>query len=407
MELIELIQKIKRENFKLDDNLLNDFYRSYLKVFEHCSEAPAKFILTVLIAALGSAVSINRWIMWGLKKMYANMWVMILGRSTRSRKSSSLGIGLFPVQKICEMQPDLQYLLPSSVSMAALVEILQVVKQGIIEHSEIATLLEILKKGFNGDMKSLLTSFFDVPRQYRLSYITKEDTILEQPIFSLATATTPVWLKENLKKSDSTSGFLGRFIMAIQNEKERCIPIPQSPDPAKVDAIITNFKKIYALKPTEITLGNGFKHIYTEFYREADEFIKKIPFDNGLNSLLSRLQTDYFLKFTILECVLANKTEAGSDEAKRAKHLVAYYMTQAIQTIKNISPDPQMRYEQKVLELIRANKKGVNRTELHKLFNNNISASKLNSVLSTLIRAEQIEEFRLATNGKKIYRLVS
>lgn len=407
MTLKEMIDSIKRHEFRIDKNRINPFYVSYLDVFQSCSEAPGKFIITVIFTALGSAISSNRWIQWGTKQMFANFWVLILGESTRSRKSTSLNIGLYPVKKIAEQNPDRHLILPSRSSMAALLEALKTEKQGVIEHSEIATFLELLKKGFNVDMKSLLTTFFDVPASYKANFITKEDMILEKPIFSLATASTPVWLKENLKKGDATSGFLGRFIMAIQREKDRCIPIPQQPDQTRVQAIIDNFKSIYALKPAEITLGPGFKSVYSEFYHECDKFIKELPYDNGLNSLLSRLQTDYFLKFTILECVLSNKTEAGAEEAKRAKYLVAYYMTQAILTIKNITPNSQMVLEKKVLDFIRSSKEGVTRTDLHNLFNHNYTAAKLNFILSSLIKAELIEEVKVGGKGKRVYRLTS
>ncbi len=388
-----MINKIIDNKLDLDHNELNDFYRCYIDTFNNCSEASAKFILTVLFASIGSAISLSRWIVWGTKRMFANFWVIILGESTRSRKTTSLDIGLKMVKKRNDDIQGRNFLLPSRSSMSSLLEILEYEKYGVIEHSELATFLELLKKGFNCDMKSLLTSFFDVPESYKVNFITKDDTNLEYPIFSIATASTPVWLKHNLHKGDATSGFLARFLFAFQNRKTRSIPIPKKPDANKIELLYKVFVKLYELEPEEIIFDEKFETVYSEFYHESDKLIEELSVDNAMKSIFSRLQTDYFLKFTILECVLAGKTTASKDEALRAKYLVAFYMAQAMATIKNISPDEQMELETKLLKFIR-NKKEVTSTEIHRHFNNHLSAQKINSVLGSLIKAGLIVKDR-------------
>ncbi len=386
---------------------MNDYYRSYINTFDKSSEAPAKFILTVLFASIGSAVSLSRWIVWGTKRMFANFWVIILGESTQSRKTTSLDIGLMMVKKRNKEFPDRNFLLPSRSSMSSLIEILGIEKFGVIEHSELATFLELLKKGFNCDMKSLLTSFFDVPESYKVNFITKDDTNLEYPIFSIATASTPVWLKNNLHKGDATSGFLARFLFAFQNKKTRSIPIPIQPDAKKIEILYEVFSKLYELKPEEIKLDEGFQAIYTEFYRESDKLIDELQVDNALKSIFSRLQTDYFLKFTILECVLADKTTASKDEALRVKYLVAFYMAQAIATIKNITPDQQMELETKILKFIKL-KKEVTRTELYRYFHNKLSVQKLNPALGSLLKADLIIAVKsTGSRSTQIFKLSS
>ena len=153
MKLSNMISKIISSELKVDFTELNDFYCQYIETFANSSEAPAKFILTVLFASLGSAISLSRWISWGTKKMFPNFWVIILGESTRSRKTTSLDIGLMNVKRRNIDSPDRNFMLPSRSSLASLMEILEIEKNGVIEHSEVATFLELLKKGFNCDMK--------------------------------------------------------------------------------------------------------------------------------------------------------------------------------------------------------------------------------------------------------------
>jgi hypothetical protein len=387
--LKELIQLHELNGLKLKYSELNSFYRNYMESFAPCSEAPSKFILTVLFSALGSSISLSRWITWGTKKIYPNFWTIIIGESTRARKTTALHNGLYFIKKRNEEDPERNFLLPSHSSMASLLDVLEYEKNGIIEHSEIATFLEVLKKGYNGDMKSLLTTLFDVPVSYKRQYVSKENANIEYPIFSLATATTPIWLKENLKHGDATSGFLARFLFAIQMEKTLSIPIPKNPDSARIEEINQFFLKVYALSPHEITFDSEFEEIYSAFYHECDDIINGLDNDIGLNSIIARIQTDYFLKFVILECVIAGKTTASAIEAERAVYLAAFYITQAKAVIHFITPSKAMMNERKILEYIK--KEGsATRTDLHRFFHNNLSASELNSLLTALKNCDLI-----------------
>ena len=291
--------------------------------------------------------------------------------------------------------------------MASLLDILAIENQGVIEHSELATFLQLLQKGFNNDMKSTITSLFDVPQTYKTNFITKDNKILKYPIFSIATASTLAWLKKNIKKEDSLSGFSARFIYAVQTKKTKVVPIPIPPDKEMIKSLYDVFKKIQQLKPEEIILDKEFKKVYTDFYIESEKLIDELPFDDGLKSIYSRLQTDYFLKFTILECVLTGKKIASRGEAVRALYLVAFYMAQATVTIQSISHSEEVILENKILKYIRE-QGPVTRTDIHRFFKNNLSAKKLNTILSTLIKAEQIiSEKSKERNNANVFRLNS
>jgi len=407
MKLINMINEIIENDLKFDKKKLNKFYCFYIDTFSRTSEAPAKFILTVLFAALGSAISLSRWIVWSTKKIFPNFWIQIIGESTRSRKSTSLDIGLYFIKKMNQKFHKRNFLLPSRTSISSLMDVLEFEANGVIEHSELATFLELLKKGFNCDMKSLLTSFFDVPPLYKISFKTVADKILKYPIFSIATASTPAWLKHNLKKGDASSGFLARFLFAFQNKKTKSIAIPEQADENDLVKIENVFQYIYDLKPECIIVDNDFKQVYTEFYYESDKFIEELPVENGLKSIFSRLQTDYFLKFAILETVLNDKTVASRDEALNAKYLVAFYMVQALATIKKISPSEDSILEDSILGFIKE-KGSVTKTDIYRYFKNNISAKKLNPILNNLLNAEQIVKEKSVEHKKTtVFRMNS
>lgn len=380
----------------LDRMGLNWFYRLYLEAFEGTTDAPMEFIFTTLLASLGAALANSAWMTWGNRKIYPNVWTMLVGSSTLVRKSTSLNTGLHFNLLFDNESPDRHYRLPDDGSLAAFLEVLAIEKKGVLRHSEVATLLNIMSKGYNVSMKALFTDFFDVLGAYKIRLKGEENVCVEQPIFSMATATTPVWLKKNLTMEDWTSGFGARFLYCYKDRKDISIPIPRPPDAKNIAELKQFFASLYALPPREITFDDSYKSAYTGFYNEIEALYKTPLVEDATKSLIGRLQTDYFLKLTMFECVLGNKTVATGEEARRVIDQIWFYIAQA-HTITGVVLKPERtRQEDKVLEYLRV-KGHATKTDLYNLFSRNIQSGGLNAIIKTLTDAMLI---RKAEGGK-------
>lgn len=368
----------------LDKIELNRFYRFYLEAFEKTTDAPMEFIFTTLLASLGAALANSVWMTWGNRKIYPNVWIMLVGSSTLVRKSTSLNTGLHFNLLFDAENPDRHFRLPDDGSLAAFLEVLANEKKGVLRHSEVATLLNIMSKGYNVSMKALFTDFFDVPGTYKIHLKGEKNMYVDQPIFSMATATTPVWLKKNLTMEDWTSGFGARFLYCYKDRKDISIPIPRPPDAKKIAELKEVFAVMYELRPREITFDESFERVYTEFYNEIETLYKTPLVDDATKSLIGRLQTDYFLKLTMFECVLGGKSVATEPEARRVIDLIWFFIAQA-HTITGVVLKPERtRQEEKVLEYLRINDHAT-KTDLYNLFSRNIQSSALNAILKTLM----------------------
>ncbi|MDD2297912.1 MAG: DUF3987 domain-containing protein, partial [Sphaerochaetaceae bacterium] len=336
-----------------------------------------------LLSSLGAAISTSRWIKWGTRNIYPNIWVMLVGSSTLVRKTTSLNTGLYFNLLFDSEHPDRNYKLPEDGSLAALLGVLGREKQGVLRHSEVATLLTMMSKGYNVNMKSTFTDFFDVPPTYKIQLKGEGDILLERPIFSMATATTPLWLKKNLSYGDLESGFPARFLYCFKDKKDISIAIPKTPEETMMREYNQVFAALYSLKPREITLSPSYEEKYTSFYNEIESLYENPLLDDGTKSLIGRLQTDYFIKLTILECVLTNTLEATAVEAERVCYLLRFYIAQANTIMRIILKTERTKHEDKVLEFLRIKGKA-GQTDLYHLFSNNIHASDLKSTMKTL-----------------------
>lgn len=372
-----------------DRNRLNAFFQRYLSIFEPTTDAPLEFMLTALLAALGGMISLNRWIEWGTKRIYPNIWAILVAPSTHQRKSTALNIGLYFNRLLEEESGDRNLVLPNDGSIAALLPLLQEEKQGVMQHSELASLLENMGKGFNNNMKSLMTNFFDVPAVHNVSLIKDGELRLEKPIFSLATATTLSWFRKKTTESDLESGFLARFLYCYRDRKDRSIPVPLPPDPAECEKMLDAFRKILRLAPSKITYDAGFERVFCECYADIDRLYQDPLIDEGTKALVGRLQTDYFLKLSILECVLNNTMVANEEIAWRARYLVNYYLGQAREVMAAIQKTKRSVNEEKVLHYL-AGKGEATMTDLHNLFNRNLHADNLKTILKSLMDANLV-----------------
>jgi len=400
--LREKIIDIMNKEMELAISQLHPFYQKYLEIFRNSSEAPLEYILTALLTAIGSAVSLNRYIKLGTHQIFPNFWVLLLGSSTQMRKSTALKNGTSPLSHFQTMHTNRDYILPVRTSVQALLDSLKHEKNGIIMQDEIATFLATLGQGYNADMKSLVTSCFDVPEQLKTDFLGAGKTVIKQPIFSIASASTPQWLKTNLKQNDVTSGFLARFLFCYQKENSRVIPFPSQPDSNKLKLIYDRFEKFYALQPAEMSFDAEFRQLYEDFYKESRQLINNIRTENGLKAVFSRLQTDYFFKFAILEGVLSGRLILTRDDAERAIYLCTFFMAEATKVIQIIDQTKQTSLEKRVLKII-GSSPGVTKTQIHKEFSNHLPAKKLNNVISHLLKAERIAAItKQGKNGRSL-----
>jgi len=393
-----------RRKFKLDIDKLNPFFRNFCNRYSKVTEAPPEFILTSLLPSLGAAIGLNRWIQWGGKKIYPNVWSMIIGPSTRVRKSTALDIALSANEALDFKFPGRSFLLPADGSMAAFLDALGEEKHGVLKHSEIATLFENMDKGYNSNMKSLFTGFFDVPSAYKVRLKKDGVKVINDPIFSIATATTLAWLHKNITSEDMFSGFIARFLMCYQDKKGTPIPIPMQLDTETQSKIFQKYEHLINLKPQEIDITGEFNEYYSKFYLEMEEMLDDPLLDERTKSLLARLQTDYFAKQTIIDCTLMGVTEAKAETAQRVQYLISFFAAQAKMVMENLRKTDVAKNEEKVL-LFLEKVGNASSTELHRLFGNNLKSNQLNSIMRTLEDAGEV--FSKKDGRVTIYQLLS
>jgi hypothetical protein len=186
---------------------VKSFIESYVDYASDLTDAPEIYHqvlgLNLLSLAVGrSPISITP------NQLYPNMWVVLIGLSGVSRKSSAMKLAnsILPEQK----KP-----LPNDFSPESLQQALSEQPQGLIWKEEIGGFLEnIKKKDYMSGTADLLCQLFDCPASYnrRLRSI---NFSLKNVCFNIVGATTPSRFMATVKLSDYESGFAARLLPVV------------------------------------------------------------------------------------------------------------------------------------------------------------------------------------------------
>lgn len=183
------------------------FIESYMEYAANLTDAPEiyhKFLgLNLLSLAVGrTPISITP------KELYPNAWVILIGLSGVTRKSSAMNLAL-------SVLPDDNKSLPNEFSPEALQQALSEQSQGLIWKEEIGGFLESIKKrDYMGGMADLLCQLFDCPETFNRR-LRKEDFKLNDVCFNIIAATTPSRFLDTVQSSDFNSGFQSRFLIVV------------------------------------------------------------------------------------------------------------------------------------------------------------------------------------------------
>jgi hypothetical protein len=227
--------------------LQDSVFKRMLFYLNDISMSPLEFLLTSLLTAMSGAVGKN--VYWKFSEsfnLYLNLWAVIVGASTISKKSSAIQMALHDCFRIDKNfrefyqeekkkyealskeekekteKPQREFLiLPNDVTIESLSEILSHSKRGIMFHSEFGGFLAQLQRSYSQDSKMILTDLFDTPPIKEISRATKENTFIERPYFSMLGGSTIEWIKENSSKEDLRTGFFARMLFSIRNTNEK------------------------------------------------------------------------------------------------------------------------------------------------------------------------------------------
>lgn len=279
-----------------------DFISEYIAYALACTDAPVSFHLIIVFLLLSAVVGRKIVVRFSHGNVYPNLWIILLGPSSISRKTTAINIG----KRV--LPPNLHYLAEES-SPEGLISSLDLNGIGVLIRDEIGGFLQNLTRQYMKGFKEFLNNLFDCPDKYQRTLRNKEYNI-ENACVSILGATTKSRLLRNMNEDDLLSGFFARFIYILPSlENRKWKPVAHKKEEINVKESMLKFKlqelqEFFSKQkePIILELDEDALKRYNDWLKEWEDRLMKEENVDAMSSIYSRLST-YAVKFAILQHV--------------------------------------------------------------------------------------------------------
>jgi len=265
-----------------------DLYQRYAEeVTDACPDYHNFMGFVTLASVIGNRVFMP----WGDTNLFPNLWVILVGKSTWDRKTTSINIS----KRLLFRFNNGRLIYPNEFSYEKLVIKLADSPAGCFYFSEVKTFAGLLSRDYMLGARGLLADLYDGPDFYTRELSGREYKI-ERPAFSIAAATTTTWLIENLKPDDIEAGFLPRFLIVPAGRRIQDKPRPPMADDTKRTAMLTLLREIENITGACYLTEKAGK-LHDEWYRKMR---MKVEGSGGRFSPFAGRLQGYLIKVAML-----------------------------------------------------------------------------------------------------------
>jgi hypothetical protein len=245
-----------------DPRITETFLDTYREWATEATDAVADFhdisILTVLSAIVSSSVKLAT----SSKPITPNIWGIIIGESTITRKTTAMSMA---IEFLHTLDPDL--IVATDGSAEGLLGSLasRPNRASMFYRDEISGLFDSMnKKEYLAGLKETFTKLYDVPSIER-RVLRKETIVIEAPAFVILCGGVPDGINSATNESFVTSGFLPRFIVVSGDaspEDRRPLTAPTTNVDTKKAEILNKLADIYEVYATDVKQKIGGQVIF-------------------------------------------------------------------------------------------------------------------------------------------------
>jgi len=387
-----------KKNEQKDERV--DVFKLYVDGLKGVTEAPAQFHHFALACALGAMIGRRMYIPVGGKPLYPNLYIVLVGESGLTRKSTAMWYVRHYFRKAF-FDPDTEkvdYGFRWLSGLNSLEGLLVYMKEHdmsnvLLRLEELALLLKIAARKGTNNIISGITQLYDMPDEFQLVVKHKAASIeVLNPTLSILAASTQGWLKDNLHETDIYGGFANRFVYVL-GESTEPIAFPRQPDPAWEWQLIRRLREIRSFiedisNQGEIMLLEPAKNIFTFFYHKHRLNLKDLENEIQIEAL-KRLP-DHVLKLALIYAVSNCQRWVGEEDMARAVRAGERIFEWVLQIFDDYSKTLYTRVEERILELL-AERPHTKRELQRSIWYKGVTPQLFNNVINELISDGKIK----------------
>jgi hypothetical protein len=404
-------------------NAQTGFVEEYIEWASSLGDAATQYhqagAFTILSALLSGRVTLPT----SYGPVVPNLWFMILGDTTLTRKTTAMDIAM---DLLMDIDPDA--ILATDGSVEGLMQGLSTrpKRPSIFLRDEFSGLLEMItKKDYYAGMAEVLTKLYDGKMQKRI--LRKEEVVVRNPILLILAGGIRNRVQGLLTHEHVSSGFIPRFIfVTAESDTSRLQPLgpPTHKDLGNRDHLIEKMEDLrdhYEVNRNAHVKALGQKAPAQDWNAsltpEAWARYNKLENDlieSGLNSEKPELMTPLFdrlSKNTLKAAVLISAArQVGGDKVtvtvEDILHAIRYCMqwrAYALEVVNGIGKNSYERELERILNAI-VKRPGITRSQLMQSYH--LTAQDASRTFDTLQQRGQITMKRTESGAQMYYPLI-
>jgi hypothetical protein len=230
-------------------------FPEFLKYCLPVTDAPPSFLVGAALVLASHQLGRRVWLEHGAGRLYANLWVGLLGQGAHLRKSTVLNL----VEGLVR-QPDnpcRETLLSQTLSLGQWTAALghgptagpkrgqgRATGKGLCLVHELGDWLSLLSSGGERKARRTLTEWYDVPERWTR---TNRAGIVElrRPCVNLLAAAAPAWLARQARVPGGPDAFCTRWLWFAGAGKDFVLPLPKPPDREQQRAVLKALARLH------------------------------------------------------------------------------------------------------------------------------------------------------------------
>ena len=383
----------KKRKKKIKEVKMNEIYEKYIKMIKEglyrkqpITDAPLVYHLAVFYTIVGALIGKSRYFVYGNKKIYPNLWTVLVGKTSYYRKSTSIQLGVDVLRRI-----DNTILLPSEFSLESLTEILSEKPEGLFWIDEFSNFFSQFHRSYLAGGLSLFLQLYESDLTIERHLIKGQFTI-ENPCVSILSSTTFEGITSSLKERELRTGLLPRFTFFTALKKDFEIEMPDVINYELKEQVMSKLKEVLPESQASMPITQDAIELYSCYTK------KTRTSDANLVGFYSRANIT-FIKLFIIETVLRGKDKITADIVNDVLNEFSEIIYHSIHDVfYSLTWTPFQEKEKKVsdhlseaLETAKSTSETwVSRTDLIRA--TRLSSSELNAVINTMFDKDEIEK---------------
>lgn len=385
----------------------------YMEWAKDQTDAPVIYHRLMAYTILSSILRKQVYLEFGYKKLYPNLYGLIIGNSSLHRKSWSMGMGMHLLDRI---KPDLE--IQETSSRESFISEFAMPERdgcGIICIDELKGFMTRVTKGhhFNGFIQDL-SSIYDnrtIRRRKGVNEKEKEEFRIIDPFLNFVGCCSMEWLEQSIQESDILGGFFTRFLWAIHtksNKNPQTDPLP--PDPIKTTELLSRLDEIRNIIGM-ISWDKSVSYQWESWYKYFRMGNQTSQWD-----ATAERSTVIVKKLAMLNCVARNEMEEtttyiiNENDLKKAIAFVEDSFKGLSSLVLGSSKVVNM--SKKIINYMKEHDFAeITQTGIFNIFHNNVTAKEVTEVITTMINSGSFDASQIDSIGtsKKttVYRLTN